>query len=389
MATIFFAAASQPAACLPLVHILAASVYAIDDQTRIGLGVTETDAFMQGPSGPTIAAETLEIMRLHGVAATGANYEVWLAYRIGRNAQLREAVDAHIASGETFTSEFNAELYDKFFSSLRASAEIVLAGEKLARDLSTVISFLKSTEAKSDDYGRALESAATDLGRGLDPEQIRNVVSSLAAATLDMANHNQRLSEQLQKSTREIDALRKNLESARVQSLTDSLTGLANRRMFDETLNLRLIEARAERAEMCLLMCDIDHFKRFNDTWGHHTGDQILRFLASALQAHARPDSLVARYGGEEFALVMPRTTLKEAETTADALRKAIQTKRLRRRSTNEDLGQVTISIGVARLQAGDTAQALVARADACLYSSKRNGRNRTTCDSAPVLYVA
>jgi len=347
--------------------------------------VTDLNALLQGPAGAAVALETLDLMRLHGVPPTGDNYDVWLAYRIAHNQGLREAIDVRIASGEAFTPEFNAELYERFFTGLGASAQIVLAGERIARDLGQVISFLKSAEEKSGDYGRTLESAATDLNRGLAPDQIRQIVSSLAAATLDMANHNQHLNEQLQRSGREIETLRSSLESVRVESLTDSLTGLANRRMFDETLRMRIEEARAQHSELCVILCDIDHFKRFNDTWGHHTGDQILRFLASALQAHARPDFLVARYGGEEFAVIMPRVGARGAAQTAEALRAAIQAKRLRRRSTNEDLGQVTVSIGIARLQPGDTPQGLVERADACLYASKRNGRNQVTTDATPV----
>jgi diguanylate cyclase len=344
---------------------------------------------MQGPGGAAVAQETIDLMRLHGVPATSANYEVWLSYRLGRNQSLREMIDARIASGEPFSPAFSAETYERFFTGLGASAQIVLAGERIARDLGQVVSFLKQAEEKSGDYGRTLETAATDLNRGLSPEQVRQIVSSLAAATLDMANHNQHLNEQLQRSSREIDTLRASLESVRVESLTDSLTGLSNRRMFDETLRMRLEEARAQHTVLCLLLCDIDHFKRFNDTWGHHTGDQILRFLASALQAHARPDFLVARHGGEEFAVIMPRISARGAAQTAEALRAAIQAKRLRRRSTNEDLGQVTVSIGIARLQPGDTPQGLVERADACLYASKRNGRNQVTTDATPVLYVA
>ncbi|MDZ4692380.1 GGDEF domain-containing protein [Terricaulis sp.] len=351
--------------------------------------MTDQDMLLQGPGGDAVAQETLDLMRLHGVPPTSANYEVWLSYRLGRNPALREAIDASIASGETFTPQVNAALHERFFTGLGASAQIMMAGEQIARDLGQVVSFLKQTEQKSGDYGRTLESAATDLSQTLAPEQIRQVVQSLAAATLDMATHNQQLNQQLQRSSREIDTLRTSLESVRLESLTDSLTGLSNRRMFDETLRMRLEEAKAQRTELCLLLCDIDHFKRFNDTWGHHTGDQILRFLASALQAHARPDFLVARYGGEEFAVVMPRVTPRVAAQTAETLRAAIQAKRLRRRSTNEDLGQVTVSVGVARLQPGDTVQGLIERADACLYASKRNGRNQVTTDATPVLYVA
>ncbi|MGQ0533698.1 MAG: diguanylate cyclase domain-containing protein [Caulobacteraceae bacterium] len=351
--------------------------------------MTDQDILMQGPGAANVALETLDLMRLHGVPPTSANYELWLAYRLGQNQSLREAIDSRIAAGRSFTIEDNAQLHEQFFTGLGASVQILLAGEKIARDLKNVVSFLKETEEKSGDYGRTLESAATNLNRGLSAEQIRQIVSSLAAATLDMANHNQTLNEQLQRSTKEIESLRTSLETVRVESLTDSLTGLANRRMFDETLRMRIEEAKAQRTELSLLLCDIDHFKRFNDTWGHHTGDQILRFLASALQAHARPDFLVARHGGEEFAVIMPRMTARVAQQTAEALREAIQAKRLRRRSTNEDLGQITVSIGIARLQSGDTPQGLIERADACLYASKRNGRNQTTTDATPVLYVA
>lgn len=344
---------------------------------------------MISPKGPTVAQEALDLMKKNGVPATTANYEVWLSYRLGNNQQLRQVIDARIAGNEAFTQEFNDDLYERFFTGMRASAQMVLAGERIARDLTNVLALMKTTEEKSGDYGRALETAASDLDMRLDQEQMRKVVASLAAATLDMATHNRQLTEQLHRSSREIETLRSSLDSVRVESLTDSLTGLHNRRMFDETLRMRITEARGQRTELCLMMCDIDHFKRFNDTWGHHTGDQILRFIASSLRKYALPDHLPARYGGEEFGMIMPRSTLKSAQESAELLRNAIQTKRLRRRSTNEDLGQVTISVGIARLQPGDTPLGLLERADACLYASKRNGRNQVTTDSTPVLYVA
>ncbi len=325
----------------------------------------------------------------HGVTPSSAHYEVWLEYQLGRNAALKAAIDARKQAGAGLGDEFTAQMHEQHFGNASATAQIVITSERLARDLNQVVSFLQQAEEKSGDYGRKLESAATNLNRGLDSEQIRQIVSSLAAATLDMANHNQHLNDQLSRSTREIETLRTSLESVRVESLTDALTGLSNRRMFDETLRMRIDEARAQKAPLCLVLCDIDYFKRFNDTWGHHTGDQILRFLAGAMQAHARPDFLVARYGGEEFAMIMPRVDVHAAAKIAETMREAIQAKRLRRRSTNEDLGQVTVSLGVAQLTPSDTPQGLIERSDACLYSSKRGGRNRVTTDVAPVLYVA
>ncbi|MBK6705367.1 MAG: hypothetical protein IPG56_17475 [Caulobacteraceae bacterium] len=131
--------------------------------------MTDQDILMQGPGGANVAVETLDLMRLHGVPPTSANYEVWLCYRLNRNQALREAIDSRIASGVAFTGEDNAQLHEQFFTGLGASAQILLAGEKIARDLGHVVSFLKDAETKSGDYGRTLENAATDLNRGMRP----------------------------------------------------------------------------------------------------------------------------------------------------------------------------------------------------------------------------
>jgi diguanylate cyclase len=181
-----------------------------------------------------------------------------------------------------------------------------------------------------------------------------------------------------------MDKLRTSLREARAEALTDALTGIANRKLFDETLRLRKEEADARQTPLALVLCDIDHFKSFNDTWGHPTGDQIIRFVASGLTKFALPDHLVARYGGEEFAIIMPDTSLDVAARIADAARSAISAKRLVRRSTNEPVGAVTVSFGVARHLPGETTAQLISRADECLYLSKNTGRNRVTAETPP-----
>ena len=130
---------------------------------------------------------------------------------------------------------------------------------------------------------------------------------------------------------------------------------------------------------MTLVVIDIDHFKRFNDTWGHQTGDQVIRYVASVLQRLGAAPRMAARYGGEEFALVLPGDVAAMATRMVDAMRREIGSRNLKRRSTNEDLGAVTVSAGVAELHRGEAAAALLARADRALYTSKRTGRNRVT----------
>jgi diguanylate cyclase len=197
-----------------------------------------------------------------------------------------------------------------------------------------------------------------------------------------MSKQNTSLSQKLAQSSQEMEKLRTSLRQARAEALTDALTGIANRKLFDETLRLRKEEADSEKTDLSLLLCDIDHFKSFNDTWGHQTGDQVIRFVASALTKFALPDHLVARYGGEEFAVIMPRTSLREAGRIADQIRGAIEAKRLVRRSTNETIGAVTISFGAAIYAPGESVGQLITRADECLYMSKRNGRNRVTLET-------
>jgi diguanylate cyclase len=132
------------------------------------------------------------------------------------------------------------------------------------------------------------------------------------------------------------------------------------------------------------MMTDVDHFKKFNDSYGHLTGDQVLRLVAMSVKQNVKGQDTAARYGGEEFAVVLPNTVLRSAITVADHIRRAVMTKELMKRSTGEHLGRVTISVGVATLQNADTVQTLIERADSCLYAAKRNGRNRVISEADP-----
>jgi diguanylate cyclase len=192
------------------------------------------------------------------------------------------------------------------------------------------------------------------------------------------------LEERLSASKQEINELQVNLEAVRTESLTDPLTQLYNRKYFDETLAQAIEDAHKKNEPLSLIMTDIDHFKAFNDNYGHLTGDQVLRLVALSVKQNVKGQDTAARYGGEEFAVVLPNTVLRSAITVGDHIRRAVMTKELMKRSTGEHLGRVTISIGVATLHKGDTAASLIERTDACLYAAKRHGRNRVMCETDP-----
>jgi diguanylate cyclase len=344
--------------------------------------VTESLQSLRLPEALLLGRETIDAMGANAVRPSAQNYEVWLAYRLGALADLRQEIDARIARGEAFTEEVNQLLHEKFFSNARLTAQMVATGERIARELNGVIATINSAGEHASDYGAELDAAVKRLEQGVGADVLREVIAGIAGATMKMSTQNRELTTQLQKSSAEMDGMRRTLRQVRAEAMTDSLTGLANRKLFDETLRARLREAQSERTPLCLLICDIDHFKRFNDTWGHQTGDQIIRFVATTLQRFAPPGGLAARYGGEEFALVMPRMDLAAGRDLAERIRQMVESKSLVRKSTGEDLGRITVSSGIALAHAEDTPTDIIERADACLYVSKRGGRNRVTTET-------
>jgi diguanylate cyclase (GGDEF)-like protein/PAS domain S-box-containing protein len=170
------------------------------------------------------------------------------------------------------------------------------------------------------------------------------------------------------------------LAQAALQELAnhDGLTGIANRRAFDETLKLEWRRTMRDNQPLSLLMVDVDHFKHYNDNYGHLAGDECLKKVASAMSDEMhRASDVVARYGGEEFAVILPNSALEGATVVAEKLRKAVEKQRIP--FVNSELGHITVSIGIAAVTpspAGDSWQ-LISTADAALYRAKAAGRNR------------
>jgi diguanylate cyclase len=213
---------------------------------------------------------------------------------------------------------------------------------------------------------------------------LRGIVSAVVAALHESRTENLALGSSLRESRQDISKLQQDLLAIRAEGLTDALTGVANRKHFNEFLASSIAQARRSGQPVCLLMIDVDHFKVFNDRNGHLTGDVVLQYIARVLKQNLKGVDLVARYGGEEFAVVLPDTGLRQAAAVADKLRTMVSAGRLVKRSTGESLGHVTVSIGVAELTQGGSPQSLIAAADACLYCAKRQGRNRISIEANP-----
>ncbi|MBK3663561.1 diguanylate cyclase [Bradyrhizobium diazoefficiens] len=312
------------------------------------------------------------------------NYEIWYVYATGYNAPLNKIINETLARNGKLTEADLEQIYDAYLSHIKTTDRIDKVGARVIGEIDDVVDVLSEALGMTSSYDASLSGAAKELSLAKQAEQIKSIIESLLRSTGEMRESNKTLEDRLILAKSEISNLQQSLEAIRAESLTDPLTGLGNRKYFDRMIGMAVQSALASGEPLSLLLFDIDHFKSFNDSYGHLTGDQVLRLVGLSLKQTIKGQDITARYGGEEFAVVLPNTALRQALTVADHIRRAVMAKELKKKSTGEILGRVTISVGVSMLKQGDDTEALIERADACLYAAKRNGRNRVICEVDP-----
>jgi len=216
------------------------------------------------------------------------------------------------------------------------------------------------------------EKAAT-----LSVTELQTEIGAVINRTSAMADSANALKNGLDVASREIAALKRRLQDVQKEALTDTLTGIANRKAFDTELTKGITKSQETDTQLCLIMSDIDHFKNFNDKHGHPFGDQVLKLVANTLNGGIGRMATAARYGGEEFGIILPNTELSTAVDIANDLRVAVSAKKLVKRSTGDAVGKITMSFGVALYAPCEDAGSLINRADEALYLAKNSGRNR------------
>jgi diguanylate cyclase len=339
----------------------------------------DVETVIRGPQAYSLARKALEVMERQKIWPTPLNFELWIHYVGNPDGPLGREISRLIQIGEPITESLCEELAAQFLPKARLNEQIRDAGDKLNEELAAVASAVTQAQQSNAEYGRTLAETHGGLIDLDDPESLKHVVDGLSSATRAQLEQNAVLGKQLAETTAEVARLREHLEQVRRDATTDALTNLANRKCFDEEADRALAEAKAAGQNLTLAVLDIDHFKNFNDTWGHQTGDQVIRFVASVIGRTAASPRFAARYGGEEFAIIFPSESLAQAKQALEEIRLEIASRMLKRRSTNEELGAISVSAGVAQWKKGETVDSLIERADAALYHAKRNGRNRVS----------
>ena len=327
-----------------------------------------------------IAAKAMRLMSLQGVPPTPNNFQTWFRYSQGTSPGLRRAIDILVGNKRRFDAATCHDLFATYVASGAAGDGAVSdASLQLHSVMAAARQFLTTAIADNRSQMRSISDVADQSEAGVDPKLL---VESLMTELAKAATRATRLETNFVASTRELDTIRDSLNKSEENARTDALTGLPNRRALDGFFRTAQIAAMERGEALSALLIDIDHFKTFNDNFGHGVGDQVLKLMAKVLRERVRETDLPARYGGEEMIAVLPGADLAACESVAEDIRRSISECRVSRRSTGEALPGITVSIGVAQFRLGESMTDLIERCDGALYLAKRTGRNRIVTET-------
>jgi len=307
------------------------------------------------------------------IPATPENYAVWYEYTTGKNSALIQKIDTLKNESRVFSQSINDHLYDIFISK-RPNLSINKLNIRVKGVINELLSQIKQESDDQGIYSSSLEELSSEVTNIEKIADVEMLITRLLNEAHKRTTENKEFRQQIKTMSKEVEQLDKHLRRVALDANTDALTGIFNRRAF----NLKLSQSLANPANnFSLIMIDIDHFKRLNDTYGHLTGDKVLKFVALLIGRNIRGSDYLARFGGEEFVVILPNTQLENALCVANNIRTYLAKQKLYDSTEDKQLGRLTLSMGVASSLDGDTCDKLIGRADQCLYQAKSAGRNK------------
>ncbi len=344
---------------------------------------------MESLKAKNVARKVLPFLTKKELPVTPNNYRIWFEYFMGENEEIKTHLDELLESDTKFTPELNDQLYEKFFvrdfekeSSERTLKEIDVAEDTSAKAsdliMSTIKDLLESSEITSE-YGQKLKSYTQDVGMAQKIEDVKNLLTSMVRDTHEAEHTNVKIQKKLKNSSVELKKINLDLTVARKEARTDKLTGLYNRRMFDELLKNHIELMENEKKDCSIIMLDIDFFKKFNDLYGHPVGDKLLKAVSVEIVEKVSDNGLICRYGGEEFIVLCPDIDVGKAFELAECIRYGIRDEV--EFTVKSSPVSVTVSLGVSQIRPGDGKTSLIERVDAAMYRAKKSGRDNTKTD--------
>lgn len=312
----------------------------------------------------------------HNLPANPVNYTVWYEYAAGRNLKLKKALDLSLEKKEPLNNKKIERLYQKHI----IDGDRIVIGKVLTEVslmLKEVVKHVTDTEGDLAGSGERLEKLSEQLEDVVDFADIRIIVDKMIAETKTLVKSGKRLQNKMQVSSDDLKQLYKELEKSQQEAQTDELTKLINRRGLEKRFELERVRAKQHSIPFSIIMLDIDHFKKVNDTFGHLVGDGLLKSLAALLKSQLRRDDVAARYGGEEFLILLPETDLNGARAVARKFQETMAAKEWKLKESGKTMGKITVSMGVALYNLQETGEELIKRADDALYKAKETGRDR------------
>ena len=308
---------------------------------------------------------------------TPENYELWFVYFSKSDPDLVNMVDSILKDVEKLSEMQCYGIYNEFLSGAREEKTVEDAGNQIQRTIDDVNVAVTAAKSSALKYSQNLKEKKKEA----ESNQVDDVgafLGSVLKETDKMIGHNDLLEEMLEDSARAMEDMRRDLEAARKEALTDPLTGLSNRKAFDQEIGRLIEKSEGDPSySFSMILMDIDHFKAFNDNFGHQIGDQVLKLVARTLREGVKGRDVVVRYGGEEFAVLLPETNLHGGRKIAEILRQEVEKKEVINRATGKQLAKITMSAGVSQYLSGEDSDTLVERVDTALYRAKDAGRNQ------------
>jgi len=289
-----------------------------------------------------------------------------------------DAIDNFVNGAGSYPEDLSQKIYREFIADKKELLND-LVRDGLKKVLGEIVASIAATNQQYDDSENQLTKINGSLLPGLSEAEVEIIAKRVQQQIEFLEFTNSSFKNQLDQATKEIDALKDKLEKYRTESIKDPLTQIDNRRGFDKKLTDAIDNANEKQTSLCLIMADIDHFKKINDTYGHLVGDNVIRMVAGTLKNSVKGRDDVARIGGEEFAIILPDTPVDGALKLAEDMRVTFDKFDLKKKNSGESLGKVTLSFGVTKYQFGESAEAFINRSDEALYKSKNTGRNKVS----------